>query len=338
MPQPTVSVLLPVRNALTTLDACLDSVRSQTLTSFEVIAVDDHSTDGSRRRLTAIARHDPRFRVFRTTRPGLVPALNLGLSHATSSLIARMDADDLMHPRRLELQWRCMHKHPEIAVLGSRVRAFSAQELSGGFREYLRWLNGCISPGSIAGDIYLESPLAHPSVMFRKDMVLDLGGYLEGLFPEDYELWLRLHHQGAILAKLPQTLLDWRDSSERTSRTDPRCAREAFDRLRARYLAQDPRIVHNRKNLAIWGAGRPTRKRAQHLLAYGYRPRVWIDIDPRKIGNRIDAVPVVGPEWLCRGERPFVLNYVAVHGARERIEAELHRLGYGKGENYLHVG
>ena len=338
MPHPAVSVLLPYRNALATLDSCLNSVRSQSLTSFEVIAVDDHSSDGSHQRLAEVARQDQRFRLFRTTRPGLVSALNHGLSQASAGLIARMDADDLMHPRRLELQRRYMDRHPEVAVLGSRVRAFAEEELSEGFRAYISWINGCVSPEAIAGDIYLESPLAHPSVMFRKDLILRLGGYIDGIFPEDYELWLRVHRQGALLAKLPQTLLDWRDSVGRTSRSDPRCARDAFNRLRARYLAQDPRIVRNRDKLAIWGAGRSTRKRAQHLLGYGYTPLAWIDIDPRKIGNRINGVPVVGAQWLRRSERPFVLSYVAVHGARECIEAELHRIGYRKGRDYLHVG
>lgn len=156
MPHPAVSVLLPYRNALATLDACLNSVRSQSLTSFEVIAVDDHSSDGSHQRLAEVACQDQRFRLFRTNRPGLVSALNHGLSQASAGLIARMDADDLMHPRRLELQRRYMDRYPEIVVLGSRVRAFAEEELSEGFRAYIRWINGCVSPEAIAGDIYLE--------------------------------------------------------------------------------------------------------------------------------------------------------------------------------------
>jgi glycosyltransferase involved in cell wall biosynthesis len=336
---PAVSVLLPCRNARKTLDACLDSILSQTLTSFEVIAVDDQSRDGTDRRLGDLARQDGRFRLLRTSHQGLVPALNLGLAQASSGLIARMDADDRMHLRRLELQVEYLARHPEIAVLGSRVHAFPEEGLTEGFREYIRWLNGCVSTNAIANDIYLESPLAHPSVTFRREPILRLGGYRDGNFPEDYELWLRLHQQGALLAKLPQTLLDWRDSADRTSRQDPRYARDAFDRLRAQYLARDPRLISNRDNLAVWGAGRNTRKRVRHLLAFGYRPLAWIDINPRKIGNRIDGVPVVGPEWLGRcGDRPFVLSYVAVHGARGCIEEELHHLGYRKGEDYIQVG
>jgi glycosyltransferase involved in cell wall biosynthesis len=305
---------------------------------FEVIAVDDHSTDDTLHGLQAIARRDRRFRILRSSRPGLVSALNLGLERARSDYVARMDADDRMHPRRLALQYGYLERHSHVCALGSRVKIFPEETITEGLRAYIRWLNGCISEDAIARDIYLESPLAHPSVMFRRRAIIEAGGYAEGPFPEDYELWLRLSANGMVLAKLPQTLIEWRDSACRTSRLDPRYSRDAFDRLRARYLKNDPRLLRNRERLAIWGAGRNTRKRVRHLLEAGYRPIAWVDIDPRKIGNAIDGVPVVDPEWLARAGRPFVLSYVAVHGARECIEAELDRLGYRKGTDYLQVG
>jgi glycosyltransferase involved in cell wall biosynthesis len=308
------------------------------LTEFEVIAVDDGSDDGSAAKLAAVAARDKRVRQLPSPRRGLVPALNHGLATARGDLIARMDADDRMHPQRLERQFRHLQRCPRTDVLGSRVRVFPEDRLTEGIREYISWLNGCITAESIARDIYLESPLAHPSVMFRRRTVREAGGYREGPFPEDYDLWLRLNAAGKRLEKLPGILLDWRDGPVRTSRTDPRCSREAFDRLRARYLAKDPRLLANRENLAIWGAGRTTRKRVMHLLGQGFKPVAWIDIDPRKIGNSLDGVPVVAPEWLDRPERLFVLSYVAAHGARPLIERALENLGYRKGQDYLNVG
>ncbi len=103
---PAVSVLLPVRDAATTLAACLDSLAAQTLADHEVVAVDDGSTDGSGERLAARAAKDPRVRVFRTPPRGLVPALSLALAEARAPLVARMDADDVAHPPRLEAQVR----------------------------------------------------------------------------------------------------------------------------------------------------------------------------------------------------------------------------------------
>jgi len=131
-------------------------------------------------------------------------------------------------------------------------------------------------------------------------------------------------------------LLDWRESEGRLSRTDPRCSRQAFDRLRAAYLARDPRLRN--RPLAFWGAGRKTRRRCNLLIERGFTPIAWVDIDPRKIGNRLRGVPVVPPEWLAHDEQPFVLSYVANHGAREDITLRLEGMGYRRGVDYLMVG
>jgi len=220
----------------------------------------------------------------------------------------------------------------------SRVRAFPEQLVQAGLREYLRWQNACLSAADVAADIYVEAPFAHPSVAFRRDVVRDAGGYREGPFPEDYELWLRLHQDGHRMAKLPEVLLDWREHPRRTSRVDPRYARLAFDRVRADYLAREPRLLARRDEFVIWGAGRRTRKRCEVLLAHGFRPRAWIDIDPRKIGRPLDGVPVHAPAFLATEPRPFVLVYVTNHGARDEIAAHLDRLGYVRGRDWLAVG
>ncbi len=339
MSDPAVSILMPFRDAGTTLGACLESIATQTLGDFECLCIDDGSSDGGPDLVAAAQRRDGRFRHIRSPGTGLVSALNLGLGRARTELVARMDADDLMHPKRLALQHAAMRHDPELSVLGSLVHAFSEHPLTAGFAAYVEWQNGRRSEQDIASDIYLESPLAHPSVMLRRKHVLAAGGYRHGPFPEDYELWLRLHQRGARLAKLPRILLQWRDHPSRLTRVDPRCARRAFDRLRAAYLAAEPRLLARRDRLVIWGAGRRTRQRAHHLLERGFSPVAWIDIDPRKLGNRIDGAPVVGPEWLRqRRPKPLVLVYVASHGARGLIEAELARLDYCKGVDYLHVG
>jgi hypothetical protein len=250
-----------------------------------------------------------------------------------------MDADDRMHPQRLARQRDYLQAHPGIDVVGSRVRAFPEEKLGAGMREYLRWQNRTLSPESIAADIYVESPLAQPSATFRTQTVKDIGAYREGDFPEDYELWLRLISAGRRIGKCAQTLLEWRQREDSYSRTDPRFSRQAFDRLRARYLASDPRL-HRARDLAIWGAGRVTRKRCRHLLERGHSPCVWVDIDGRKIGGSVDGVPVVSPDWLAaRGtRRPLVLVYVAAHGARDAVAARLETMDFERGRDYLIVG
>lgn len=330
-------MLLPFYNAAHTLPETLDSVQAQSLEDFVLIAVDDGSDDDSAAIIRERMHHDARITLLTPGRQGVVGAMNSALAHCQSPLVARMDADDIMHPERLERQARFLREQPHIDLIGSRVRLFPEELIQNGFAEYIRWQNSCLTPEQIAHNIYVELPIAHPSVMFRREVVMRAGGYRDGDFPEDYELLLRLHRLGHHMAKLPEVLLAWRESGGRLTRTDGRYRREAFDRIRAHYLAQDPRLRKGRP-LAICGAGRKTRKRVAHLLGHGFAPMVWIDIDPRKIGNLVQGAMVVEPDWLERDERPFVLSYVSNHGAREIIAAQLAGFGYREGEDYLLVG
>ncbi|HMQ33015.1 MAG TPA: glycosyltransferase, partial [Chloroflexaceae bacterium] len=295
--RPAISVIMPVRDAAATLAACLASALRQRMGDFELLAVDDGSADGSPALLESAARADPRVRVLRPGRVGLVAALNLGLAEARAPLVARMDADDLMHPDRLGLQRAHMEAHPELALVASRVALFPRALVRGGYAEYARWQNRVLTPAQVSANIYVESPFAHPSVMLRRAAVAALGGYADGPFPEDYELWLRLHEAGMPMAKLPRVLLAWREGPARASRTDPRYAREAFDGLRAAFLARDPRLRTGRE-LVYWGGGRPTRLRARRLIDQGFPPAAWVDVDPRKLGQTVWGAPVRPRQWL----------------------------------------
>lgn len=335
---PSVSVVMPVRDAAATLPACLASVLRQRAGDFELLAVDDGSSDESPALLAAAARADPRVRVLSPGRVGLVAALNLGLAEARAPLVARMDADDLMHPDRLGLQSAHLAARPELALVASRVALFPRRAVRGGYAEYVRWQNRVLTPAQVSANIYVEAPFAHPSVMLRRDAVLALGGYADGPFPEDYELWLRMHEAGLPMAKLPRVLLAWRESPGRASRNDPRYAREAFDGLRAAFLARDPRLRTGRE-LVYWGAGRPTRLRARRLIDQGFPPAAWVDVDPRKIGQTVWGAPVRPRQWLAGlRPRPFVLVYVTGHGNYDLISGWLAEMGYAPGEDYLFVG
>jgi glycosyltransferase involved in cell wall biosynthesis len=334
---PAISIVLPFRDAAATLPKCLESIQRQTFADFELLAIDDGSADGSAAIVEQLARQDGRVRLLRPGRVGLVAALNLGVAQARAALIARMDADDLMHAERLAAQHAHLEQNPEIALVAAQVELFPPERVREGYREYVRWQNQCLTPQQIADNIYVESPFAHPSVMLRRAAIEQLGGYVDGPFPEDYELWLRMHQAGMRMAKLPRVLLSWREHDDRASRVDPRYGREAFDALRARFLARDPRLQSDRP-LVIWGAGRKTRLRARHLLDQGARPVAWIDIDPRKIGHVVWGLPVHPPGWLDQRPRPFVLVYVTSHGAREFAAGLLAQWGYQVGDDYLAVG
>ena len=160
------------------------------------------------------------------------------MAAARAPLIARMDADDVCLPGRLHAQLAFMREHPAIAALGTCVEAFPEAEIEQGMRLYVAWQNALLSPEDHRRQLFVEAPLCHPSVMLRRDALHAVGGFRDGGFPEDYDLWLRLDAAGFALAKLPEVLLRWRHHARRATLQDRRYARENFAPLKAPHLAR----------------------------------------------------------------------------------------------------
>ena len=208
---PRVSVLLPVRNAAPFLPDALDSLRDQTLEDFEVVAVDDGSTDGSLDLLDTVARQDDRFVVLKQEASGIVPALERARFAARGPYLARMDADDIAPLDRLQRQLDRMEADPSLALCGIGVRYFPRDLLKEGRVRYEAWLNSLASHDEIVRDIFVECPLAHPTFLMKAPWVASAGGYQEGPWPEDYDLVLRLWEKGARFARVEGEPLLWRD-------------------------------------------------------------------------------------------------------------------------------
>jgi len=322
---PAVSVLLPVRDAARTLEACLESLSAQTLADHEVLAVDDHSTDGSRALLDRAARGDARLRVLDNPGRGLVAALNAAARAARAPLVARMDADDVSHPDRLRAQKVRLDAEPALGVLGTRVRLVGDHEANQGMRDYVDWLNGLLAHDDIARDLFVESPLAHPTVMMRAEGLRRLGGYRDFDGPEDYDLWLRAHAAGFPFAKLPEVLLDWRDAPARLSRTDPRYG---ADRFRAVKLAAlEASALAPGRPVVVWGAGPVGKGWARALRARGHRVAAFVEVHPRRIGARIQDAAVL--PLASAASIPGALHLAAVGqpGARAEIRRHAKALG-----------
>ena len=333
---PRVSVLLPVRDARPTLAACLASLADQTLRDHEVVAVDDGSSDGSRELLRAAARADPRLRLQETEPRGLVPALNRALQAARAPLLARMDADDVCHPERLERQALRLEADPATDVLGCRVRLCGATERGNrGMRSYVDWLNGLLQHEQIVRDLYVESPLAHPSVMMRADRLRALLGYREFFGPEDYDLWLRARRAGCRFAKLPEVLLAWRDRDDRASRADARYGAERFREVKIEDLERGE--LRAGRPVVIWGAGPVGKGWARALLRRGHRLQAFVEVDPRKIGNVVHGARVLPLEAAAGLPGALHLGAVAGPGPRSRIRAAAASLGLREGEDFVAV-
>ena len=327
---------MPCFNRENTLEETLESIRTQTLEDFEVLAVDDGSTDGTAAILKMWQQEDPRFCFLPLSHAGIIPALNYGLSAARSDLIARMDADDRMHPDRLEKQAAYLDAHPEVDLVSSFVAGFPADKLRGGFQRYIEWLNSLASHAEICREIFVESPLCHPSVTFRKQVVTGLGGYQEHGWAEDYDLWLRMFLAGCTFAKIEETLLEWREHPHRLTRTDSRYSLENFIRAKAHYLAIGP--LAERESVIIWGAGMHGRRLSKHLMRAGVHIRAFVDIDPKKIGRTRRGRPIISrddlPSHLESTPRPTLLAAVGASGARELIRSQLNELDLVEGRDW----
>ena len=330
--KPAVSVLMPVYNAADTLPYALRSLTSQSFTDFEVIAVDDGSTDKSLSILKESAAKDRRIRPVPVKRSGIVGALNAGLGLAKGEFIARMDADDVCHPRRLELQHGFMRKDRTCALTGSRARVFPRSGLKDGMLHYESWLNSVVSSEDIRRDMFIESPFPHPSVMFSKDAAVSLGGYREMGWPEDYDLWLRFAEAGMGMAKLPETLLFWREGEARLSRNHGMYSAENFRRLKAHFLWHWR--LKGARDLQLWGAGRDGKTWAKLLMKTGFKVAQFIDIDKKKVGGQAcGGIPVVWPSDIIKGMP--ILCAVGIKGARAQIRDYLLADGYKEPEEFF---
>lgn len=323
-----MSVLLPCRDAERWLTECLDSLFVQSLPDIEVIAVDDGSSDGTVSLLRDRAAREPRLRVVDGAGKGLVPALNLAASRARSPLLARMDADDVSHPERLEAQVRFLERHPSFAACGTAVRLFPRHGLGSGYRRYERWLNGLKDPDAVLADLFVECPIAHPTLVIRASAFHGVGGYRDMDWPEDYDLVLRLHAAGMRAANLPRPLLDWRVHPDRHSLRSGVYSPQAFRACKVHFLGAS--FLPPSRPIVVWGAGKVGKPFARELLRQGIPVTAFVDLDPRKIGQEIHGAPVLSPEGFEQRigvEDPYVLAAVGSPGARDEIRDALDAIG-----------
>lgn len=331
---PAVSILMPVRNEERHLPAALASLFRQSFPDWELVAVDDGSTDGTAGILRTAARSDSRVRILTRPSEGLVPALNAGLARCRAPMVARMDGDDICHPHRLVNQVRLLNKKPEITVVACAVRHFPRPALQGGMKAYEKWQNALLDHESISRDLFVESPFAHPSVVFRRKAVAGIGGYRDRGWAEDYDLWLRLAAAGARFARSPRTLLFWRDRPERLTRTAGSCTLEAFRACKAHHLKRS--FLREEKNVTLWGAGIEGKAWRKTLLAEGVTVTRWAEIDPRKIGQTIHGAPVVPLEDL-RPDEGKTLITIGAKGARAQVRSWANKAGLTEGLDFICV-
>ena len=214
MTSPRITVALSVHDNAAYLGSALDSILAQSFDDYELLVVDDGSTDGSSEIIADYAARDSRIRAYRQPNRGLIAGLNRIIGMARGEYIARMDGDDIAVPERFAAQVAFLDAHPDHGVVGTRFHGITE---TGGPR-HRRSVDHPLSADAVAAALPEGSPLCHPSVMMRRDLVRAVGGYRAAYrHCEDYDLWLRLSER-TRLANLPDRLLFYRYSATQVSR------------------------------------------------------------------------------------------------------------------------
>ncbi len=211
MVTPKVSVVINAYNGDAWIDECIMSILAQTMTEFELIIVNDGSTDGTWEKIHSYK--DPRIRAVSQENRGIAPSANRGVGLARAAYVARIDQDDVMMPTRLAKQFAFLEANPDIALVCTYAQLIYVDKLS---EDLYR---APISPRALRLRLVFECPIVQPSVMFRTDVVRALGGYNESklFYPaDDFELWSRIARQHN-LTTIPEALTRYRIRPESPS-------------------------------------------------------------------------------------------------------------------------
>ncbi len=329
---PEVSVILPYFHAENTLADGVESILNQTFSSFELLLVNNNSTDKSLSVAQSLAEKDSRIRLLHESKQGVDHAMNCGLENSRARFIARMDADDISYPDRLEKQVRFLKENQETGLVGSYVKYVPHSSGTGGFKRFVNWVNSFHISEEIERNRFVEIPVVNPTILFRRELFEKLGGCRQGDFPEDYEMQLRYLDAGVKMAKIPEPLLEWHDYSTRLTRTDERYTTEAFFRIKARYFKKwSEQNNPFYPEIWVWGAGRKTRQRAKLLSGEGLKIKGYIDIvegkTTKKTTLHYSEIPPPG--------EMFIVPMVAKHGARELIRKNLLDRNYSEEKDFI---
>jgi len=329
---PQVSVILPFFNAEKTLIAAAKSILNQSFQEFELLLIDNNSSDKSFSIAETLATSDSRIRLIEEQKQGVAHAMNCGLKNARGKFLARMDADDISMHDRLEKQMQFLNDNPEIDFLGSNVKYIPHNKNTAGFERFVNWANSFHSPKQIELNRFVEIPIINPTILFKRELFEKHGACFDGNFPEDYEMQLRYLEAGVKMAQLKEPLLEWHDYSTRLTRTDERYSTEAFFRVKAKYFkswSEKNNPFH--PTIWVWGAGRKTRKRAKLLENEGLKIDGYIDINKFKTTTKTTLHFTEIPD----SGKIFVVPMVTKLGAREQIKEFLLKANYIEGVDFI---
>ena len=314
---------MPFRNAAVWVKETIDSILNQSYSEWELICINDHSQDNTEDIIAAFG--DTRIRVIQNQDPGIIPALQLGLKHAKGDYITRMDADDIMPTDRLEIMINIQKNATPKTIVTGKVKYFSNNKVSKGYRKYENWLNDRIVNNDHWDHIYRECVVASPNWLARKQDILNSKIFKNLQYPEDYDMAFHWMVNGFKIKPTENTTLYWREHPNRTSRNSDVYDQDSFFNLKLNWFTELNNLESN--EVAIFGAGKKGKIVAKHLSdndatysIYDINHVKYLDdvLDPNKATEPLALVCIY----------PKDLN---------KLECSLQELGYEIGKNAWYV-
>ena len=327
-----ISILLPFKNTAEFLPECIQSIIEQSYDNWEILAVNDHSTDLSPNIMHSYAKKDSRIKVLENDGNGIIEALRTAYSRSKGSFITRMDSDDIMSPNKLEIMVNSLRHHGEGHVAIGKVKYFSKDGVGGGYKSYEKWLNRLTEKGLNYLEIYKECVIPSPCWMVTRKDLERAGSFTPNRYPEDYDLAFRFYEAGLNCIPCNEILLYWRDYGHRTSRTSEHYAQNYFLDLKLTYFLK---LDHDiQRPLILWGAGNKGKKLAKNLLKKKIA-FTWVCNNANKIGLEIYGQKMYHYLTLNEVQKAQILITVANKEAQEFIKDYLFAQGKKPVQDYF---
>lgn len=303
------------------LPDCIDSIIAQTYTNWELIAINDHSTDETPEILKNYAQRDRRIRVFHSDKPKLIPTLKYGYQFAQGDLINRMDSDDKMPFDKIETLVNEWEKYGKGHVIAGGTQHFVDEgEVGGGFLRYEEWLNEVARSSRHTEEIYKECVIPSHSWLMHKEDLDAIGAFEPEVYPEDYDLCFRIYRSKLKIIGIDKVLHYWRDRSNRISRTWEEYKDNRYFEMKLKYFLEIDK--NDDRPLILWGAGKNGKDLAQLLIKQSIE-FTWVCENENKIGKHIYDQLMVSADILREIDHPQIIIAVSSPDGKNEIKAQL---------------
>ena len=331
-----ISIVLPIKDTARYLVECIDSIISQSFKNWELLAVNDDSSDNCWSIIQEYAKNDARIIAINNSNPGLLNALRLGYSKSTGEIIHRMDSDDIMPKDKLKSMLNAgvdeKGNWKKGTVITGATEYFSDEgPIGDGFKRYDKWLMNIAKNQSYRKEVYKECVIPSNCWLIHRSDFDRIEAFEPATFPEDYDLCFRFISGGLNVIGLPKILHHWRDRSDRISRNWEEYKDNRFFELKVHYFFKMDR--NHSRPLVLWGAGKNGKDLAKLILKMN-KEFTWVCDNEKKIGKDIYDVRMHHYQNIENLDSPQIIIPVASPDGQIEIEQELQGMNLQKGIDY----